>query len=166
MSPLNGVAALLRTDQIRSQRHASFGARKNTRHGNCFVLEQAGGDRLLLYSSPFKEGRIMNKAISTLIAAVAALTLSGGAYAQAGGGSSGGTSSGSTASPSNQMNQMPGATGGYGTPGMTNSDSGMPGMAPNSGLPSSNSNSTSGTSAPPSNNTLATPSVKSPAGGQ
>lgn len=89
----------------------------------------------------------MNKAISTLIAAVAALTLSGGAYAQAGGGSSG-SSSGSTASPANQMNQMPGATGGYGTPGTTNSDSGMAGKAPNSGLPSSNSNSTSGTSAP------------------
>ena len=48
----------------------------------------------------------MNKATSTLIAAVAALTLSGGAYAQAGGGSNGGSSSGSTASPANQMNQM------------------------------------------------------------
>jgi hypothetical protein len=144
-----------------------FGADKSTRHGNCFIPGQAGGDRLRLYSSPIKEGRIMNKAISTLIAAVAALTLSGGAYAQAGGGSTGGTSSGSTASPANQVNQMNGATGGYGTPGSTNSDSGMGARAPNSGLPSgTNSTLTPGTSAPTSNNTLATPSVKSPGAGQ
>jgi hypothetical protein len=73
----------------------------------------------------------MNKATSTLIAAFAALTLSGGAYAQAAGGSNGGGTSGSTASPSNQMN---GATSGYGTPGTPNSESGMAG-SPNSGLP-------------------------------
>ena len=66
----------------------------------------------------------MNKATSTLIAAFAALTLSGGAYAQAAGGSNGGGTSGSTASPSNQMN---GATSGYGTPGTPNSESGMAG---------------------------------------
>jgi hypothetical protein len=115
-------------------------------------------------SSPIKEGRIMSKATSTLIAAFAALTLSGGVYAQAAGGSNGGSSSGSTASPANQVN---GATGGYGSPSATNSDSGMGARSPNSGLPNSmNSNSTSGTSAPKSNNTLATPSVVSPAAGQ
>ncbi|SAL84454.1 hypothetical protein AWB74_06947 [Caballeronia arvi] len=101
----------------------------------------------------------MNKAISTLVAAVAALTLSGGAFAQ----TAGGGSTGSTASPANQVN---GATGGYGTPGMTNSDSGMGAKKPNSGLPSS-TNATPANSAPAtSNNTLATPSVKSPAASQ
>jgi hypothetical protein len=122
----------------------------------------------VLNSSPTKEGRIMNKATSTLIAAVAALTLSGGAFAQTAGGSSGAGTSGSTASPANQVNQMNGATGGYGTPGGANSDSGMATRpAPNSGLPSGqNSTSTSGNSAPKSNNTLATPSVVSPGAGQ
>ncbi|CAB3743502.1 hypothetical protein [Paraburkholderia rhynchosiae] len=107
----------------------------------------------------------MSKATSALLAAVAALTLSGGAYAQAAGGPGGSGSAGSTASPANQVN---GATGGYGTPGTTGSDSGMSARAPNSGLPASiNSKSTAGTSAPPtSNNTLATPSVKSPVSGQ
>jgi hypothetical protein len=136
-----------------------------TRHGDCCVHGQAGGDRLRRYFSPTKEGRIMNKATTTsmLIAAVAALALSGGAYAQAAGSSGGGTS-GSTASPANQMN---GSTSGYGTPGTTNSDSGMITRAPNSGLPSSTSgNSTAGTSAPKTNNTLATPSTVSPAAGQ
>jgi hypothetical protein len=111
-----------------------------------------------------KEAEIMSKATSALLAAVAALTLSGGAYAQAAGGSSGNGSTGSTASPANQVNS---ATGGYGTPGTTNSDSGMSGR-PNSGLPSSvNSDSTSGATAPVGgNNTLATPSVKSPASGK
>jgi hypothetical protein len=112
---------------------------------------------------PIKEGRIMSKAISTLIAAAAALALSGGAYAQTAGGSNGSGSTGSTASPANQVN---GATGGYGTPGTTNSESGMGARAPNSGLPSS-TNSTATPSAPPtSNNTLATPSVVSPAAGK
>ncbi|CAG4890158.1 hypothetical protein [Paraburkholderia saeva] len=108
----------------------------------------------------------MSKAINTLVAAIAALTLSGGVYAQTAAGSNGSGSSGSTASPANQVNPMNGATGGYGTPGDTRSDSGMINRAPNSGLPSgTNSNSTSGTSAPRSNNTLATPSVVSPAAG-
>ncbi len=75
----------------------------------------------------------MKKATSILIAAVAALTLSGGAYAQAAGGSSGGGTSGSTASPTNQVNQANGTTSGYGTPGTSNSDSGMGAGAPNSG---------------------------------
>ncbi|SAL53032.1 hypothetical protein AWB70_04394 [Caballeronia cordobensis] len=104
----------------------------------------------------------MNKAIGrTFFAAVAALALSGGAYAQTAGGSSGSGSAGSTASPANQVN---GATGGYGTPGATGSDSGMA-RKPNSGLPSS-TNSTTNAAPPTSNNTLATPSVKSPAASQ
>jgi hypothetical protein len=99
----------------------------------------------------------MIKATSTLIAAVAALTLSGGAFAQA----NGGGTSGSTAGPANQVNR---STDGYGTPGMTNSDSGMSRQAPNTGLPSAtNSDSNAVKAAPTSNNTLATPSVKSPA---
>jgi hypothetical protein len=105
----------------------------------------------------------MRKLTSTLIAAAAALTLSGGAFAQSAGGSAGSGSTGSTASPTNQVG---GAQGGYGTPGSTGSDSGMTGRAPNSGLPSMNSNTKSDDSAPKSNNTLATPSVKSPAAGQ
>ncbi|HEY2019627.1 hypothetical protein [Paraburkholderia sp.] len=109
----------------------------------------------------------MSKTTSMLIAAVATLALSGGAYAQAAGGSSGGGTSGSTASPSNQMNQTNGMTSGYGSPGATGSDSGMnAGRAPNSGLPSSNNGSTSDAPAPKTNNTLATPSVASPAAHQ
>ena len=82
-------------------------------------------------------------------------------HSQAGGGTSG-----STASPANQVNQMNSSTSGYGTPGVTHSDSGMATGAPNSGLPSgTNANSTSGISAPSTNNTLATPSVVSPAAG-
>ncbi|MCC8393088.1 hypothetical protein LJ656_10850 [Paraburkholderia sp. MMS20-SJTR3] len=109
----------------------------------------------------------MSKLTSTLIA-VAALTLSGGAFAQSAGGGNGtgGGAAGSTASPTNQVNGAPGgaAAGGYGTPGNTGADSGMSTRAPNSGLPSMNSNTKSDDSAPKSNNTLATPSVKSPAG--
>ena len=100
----------------------------------------------------------MTKAISTLIAAVAALTLSGVAYAQAPGGSNDNSTSGGTA------NQMGGAAGGYGMPGAAKSDSGMVSGVPN------NMNSTM-TTAPalpalPNNNSLATPSVKSPAATQ
>jgi len=106
----------------------------------------------------------MKKATSAFIAAVAALALSGGAYAQAGGGTAGGgtagagsSSNGSTASPANQVNNS------YGTPGSANSDSGMSAGARTSGLPNStNNNANTGTSAPKSNNTLATPSVVSP----
>jgi hypothetical protein len=114
-----------------------------------------------------KEGRTMKKAISTLVAAAAALTLSGGAFAQAAGGAGGagganggGGAAGSTASPANQVN---GATGGYGTPGTTNSQSGMSARAPNSGLPSATNSTVQSDPAPTSNNTLATPSVVSPA---
>jgi hypothetical protein len=91
----------------------------------------------------------MNKVTSTLIAAVAAVTLSGGAYAQ----SNNTLATPSTVSPA-------AATSGYGTPGATNSDAG----SPNSSLPNStNNSSTSLTNAPGSHNTLATPSTVSPA---
>jgi hypothetical protein len=115
-------------------------------------------DRLRRNSSPIKEERVMNKATSTLIAAVAALTLSGGAYAQ----SNNTLATPTTVSPAN-------ATSGYGTPGVTNSESGKAAGSPNSGLPmpnSTNNSSTSLTNAPGSHNTLATPSVVSPAAGQ
>ncbi|TDN63270.1 hypothetical protein [Paraburkholderia sp. BL10I2N1] len=93
----------------------------------------------------------MNKATSTLIAAVAALTVSGGAYAQ----SNNTLATPTTKSPAN-------ATSGYGTPGVTNSDSGA--GSPNSGQPNStNTSSTSPTPAFGSNNTLAIPTTKSPA---
>ncbi|MFL9863579.1 hypothetical protein PQR67_05285 [Paraburkholderia fungorum] len=98
----------------------------------------------------------MNKATSTLIAAVAALALSGGAYAQ----SNNTLATPSTVSPAAATN----ATSGYGTPGATNSDSGMGVGSPNSSLPNSTSNSsTSLTNLPGSHNTLATPSTVSPA---
>ena len=96
----------------------------------------------------------MNKATSTLIAAVAALTLSGGAYAQ----------NNTLATPST-VSPAANATSGYGTPGATNSDSGMSAGSANSGLPNgTNSSATSLTNLPGSHNTLATPSVTSPAG--
>jgi len=118
-------------------------------------------DCLRRNSSPIKEERVMNKATSTLIAAVAALTLSGGAYAQ----SNNTLATPTTVSPAavSPVN----ATSGYGTPGATNSESGKATGSPNSGLPNStNNSSTSLTNAPGSHNTLATPSVVSPAAGQ
>ncbi|APR38468.1 hypothetical protein [Paraburkholderia sp. SOS3] len=109
----------------------------------------------------------MKNASRILIAAAAALALSGAAYAQSAGGAGGaggaGSSNGSTASPSNQMNR---ATNSYGTPGSGNSDSGAMTRKPNSGLPAANSGAPADTPAPATNNTLATPSVKSPAAGQ
>lgn len=95
----------------------------------------------------------MNKATSTLIAAVAALALSGGAYAQG----NNTLATPTTVSPA-------AATSGYGTPGVTNSDSGMGAGSPNSRQPDGmNNSSTSLTNAPGSHNTLATPSTVSPA---
>ncbi|MFC0399135.1 hypothetical protein [Paraburkholderia rhizosphaerae] len=105
----------------------------------------------------------MNKATSALIAAIA-LAVSGGAFAQnsGGGGEGGGSSSGgSTASPANQVN---GVRNSYGTPGSNDSDSGTA-RKPNSGLPAANSGAAN-TPAPATNNTLATPSTKSPAAPQ
>jgi hypothetical protein len=110
-------------------------------------------DRLHRNSSPTKEIRVMNKATSTLIAAVAALTLSGGAYAQ----SNNTLATPTTVSPA-------AATSSYGTPGATNSESGKAAVSPNSGLPNSaNNGSTSLSNAPGSHNTLATPTTASPA---
>ncbi|MGA7777420.1 MAG: hypothetical protein WCA85_06870 [Paraburkholderia sp.] len=95
----------------------------------------------------------MSKVTSTLIGAVAALTLSGGAYAQ-----NNTLATPTTVSPA-------AATSGYGTPGVTNSDSGAAAMSSNSGAPNgTNSSATSLTNIPGSHNTLATPSTASPAG--
>ncbi|MEW6339346.1 MAG: hypothetical protein AB1704_01490 [Pseudomonadota bacterium] len=95
----------------------------------------------------------MNKATSTLIAAAAALMLSGGAYAQ----------NNTLATPS-VVSPAANATSGYGTSSSTNSDSGTGTMSPGSSQQKSINNS----SAPASpafgvNNTLATPSTASPA---
>ncbi len=93
----------------------------------------------------------MNKATSTLIAAIAALILSGGAYAQ----SNNTLATPTTKSPAD-------ATSGYGTPGVTHSDS----SAGSPGLSQPNRADTSATSVTPAfgaNNTLATPTTKSPA---
>jgi hypothetical protein len=109
------------------------------------------------------EERIMIKATSTLIAAVAALALSGGALAQTSAGSANGSSShGTTANPA--MNQMNDTSSGYGMPGATNSDAGSGMTAPNSMQPNGMNNNTTPAPAPKTNNTLATPSVVSPAG--
>ena len=104
----------------------------------------------------------MNKTTSTLIAAVAALTLSGSVYAQ----SHNTLATPSVVSPA--AVSPANATSGYGTPGATNSDSGMSAGSSNSGMPisTSNNSSTSLTNLPGSHNTLATPSVVSPAAGQ
>ncbi|HKU00973.1 MAG TPA: hypothetical protein VJS30_31230 [Paraburkholderia sp.] len=98
----------------------------------------------------------MNKAISTLIAAVGALALSGGAYAQ-----NNTLATPSTVSPAAK------ATSGYGPPATTNSDSGM-GTGSQNPRPQTSTNNglTSGTSAYGSHNTLATPSTVSPANSQ
>ena len=96
----------------------------------------------------------MNKAASTLIAAVAALTLSGGVYAQ---------NNNTLATPST-VSPAANATSGYGAPGVTSSDSGMGAGSANPGMPNNaNNSSTSLTPAPGSNKTLATPSTVSPA---
>ncbi|QCP49573.1 hypothetical protein FAZ95_10555 [Trinickia violacea] len=99
----------------------------------------------------------MMKTSSTLIAAVAALALSGGAYAQNNTLATPTTKSPVAApTPAN-------ATSGYGTPGATNSDNGMGAGSPNSGQQNSTNNSaTPGAAAFGTNNTLATPTTKSP----
>jgi hypothetical protein len=93
----------------------------------------------------------MNKATSILVAAVAGLTLSGGAYAQG---------NNTLATPSTKPPVA--APSGYGTPGVTNSESGS--RSPDPAQP--NSTNTGSTPLPPAfggNNTLATPSTKPPA---
>jgi hypothetical protein len=108
-----------------------------------------------------KEERAMIKATSTLIAAVATLALSGGAYAQ----SNNTLATPSTVSPAAAAPVN--STSGYGTPGTTSSDSGMSTGSTNSGMQSNTNNSSSSlTNLPGSHNTLATPSVVSPAAGQ
>lgn len=105
----------------------------------------------------------MIKATSTLIAALAALALSGGTFAQSSGGTGSGSSShGATANPA--MNQMNDTSSGYGMPGATNSDAGSGMTSPNSMQPNGMNNNSTPTPAPKTNNTLATPSVVSPVG--
>lgn len=92
----------------------------------------------------------MNRAIITLAAAAAALMLSGGAYAQ----------NNTLATPTTKSPADAGS--GYGTSGITNSESGA--GSQDSGQP----NGTNTGARLPSfgaNNTLATPTTKSPAAG-
>ncbi|MFD1554847.1 hypothetical protein ACFSHT_04280 [Paraburkholderia silviterrae] len=104
----------------------------------------------------------MHKAISTLIAAGAALALSGVAYAQ-----NNTLATPTTKSPAAAAVPPSNATSGYGMPGATSSDSGMGAAAPNSGMQNGMSNSAApGAAAYGTNNTLATPSTKSPGAGQ
>lgn len=102
----------------------------------------------------------MRKATSTLIVAAAALTVSGVACAQA----NNTLATPSVVSPA----AAPAAatTSGYGTPGGTGTDSGMAGGAPNMLKSADTSGAMAAGSSYGGNNTLATPSVKSPAGGQ
>ncbi|MBB5540948.1 hypothetical protein [Paraburkholderia fungorum] len=95
----------------------------------------------------------MSKVISTSIAAVAALALSGGVYAQ-----------NNTLATPTTVSPATNATSGYGTPGATNSDSGVGTGSLNSRpQKSTNNGSTSDTPAYGTNNTLATPTTMSPA---
>jgi hypothetical protein len=98
--------------------------------------------------------RVMSKTIIALSAAFAALALSGGAYAQ-----NNTLATPTTVSPA-------AATSGYGTPGAANSDSGMSTGSSNAATPNGTGNSAASslTNLPGSHNTLATPSVVSPAG--
>ncbi|WP_322034094.1 hypothetical protein [Paraburkholderia sp. J76] len=100
----------------------------------------------------------MNKATGTLIAAAAVLALSGSAYAQTAPGMG---NSGSSTTPGAATNPMNDTSSGYGMPGVINSDAGS--APPNSPLRQSmNPDTATHTSGPTSNNSLATPSVKSP----
>jgi hypothetical protein len=111
-------------------------------------------DRLLRYFILITEERIVDKAIGTLMAAVAALALSGSAYAQ----SNNTLATPSTVSPAAK------STDGYGTPGAANTESGMSATSPNTRAQTGTDyNSNPGTSAFGSHNTLATPSTTSPA---
>lgn len=98
----------------------------------------------------------MIKATRTSIAVIAALTLSTSAYAQ---------SNNTLATPTTVSPAAATSTSGYGTPAVTNSESGMSAQAPNPGLSNSTNNSSTYLTNPPgSHNTLATPSTVSPAG--
>ncbi len=95
----------------------------------------------------------MKKANLTFIAAAAALALSGSVYAQG---------NNTLATPSTVSPVR--ATSGYGTPGVTSSESGAGAGSQSQGMPNSTSNSSNYLANPPgSHNTLATPSTVSPA---
>ena len=95
----------------------------------------------------------MFKATSTMIVTAAALLLFGGAYAQA---------NNTLATPTTKS---PGDTStGYGTPGTTRSDSGAGSMNSNQMNVMGNDQAPVTTPAFGANNTLATPSTKSPVG--
>ncbi|MGG1949201.1 hypothetical protein AB1286_31055 [Trinickia sp. NRRL B-1857] len=97
----------------------------------------------------------MNKATYTLIAAVGALVFSSGAFAQA----NNTLATPSTRSPADTSS-------GYGMPGATSSESGAGSQdsAQPNGANMNSMNSTTATPAYGINNTLATPSTKSPVG--
>jgi hypothetical protein len=94
----------------------------------------------------------MNKTTNTLIAAIAALMLSGGAYAQ---------SNNTLATPTVKSPAASPPTSGYGSPGTMNSESSA-GSQDSSQSNRANNNATSVTPAYGANNTLATPTTKSP----
>jgi hypothetical protein len=95
----------------------------------------------------------MIKTTRTIIAAVAALTLSAGAFAQ----------NNTLATPS--VASPAAANSGYGTPGATSSDSGAAAGTQKPGQPSLSTNDAAALkNLPGSHNTLATPGVGSPAG--
>jgi hypothetical protein len=94
----------------------------------------------------------MNKVISTFIAAVAALALTGGAYAQ-----------NDTQATTTTVPAAINTASGYGTTGVTNADSGIGASSPNASAQKTiNDSPTPVAVAFGVNNTLATPSVKSP----
>jgi hypothetical protein len=102
--------------------------------------------------SSLMEGHVMKRTTSMIVAAVAVLTLSDGAYAQ-----NNTLATPSTTSPVH-------ASSGYGTPAATGSESGTGAGTSNSGSAKNPTNSsTPFTSVPGSHNTLATPSTVSPA---
>lgn len=98
----------------------------------------------------------MDKAFCSFIAALAALALSASAYAQ---------DNNTLATPSTKspvaVSPAP-AMSGYGTPGAVNAESGMAGGAQNPDMQSGMSNSSTHNVAYGTNNTLATPTTKSP----
>ena len=100
------------------------------------------------------KGRKVRYAVSAVaVAGVAALALSGGVYAQ-----------NNTLATPTTVSPATNATSGYGTPGATNSDSGVGTGSLNSRpQKSTNNGSTSDTPAYGTNNTLATPTTMSPA---
>jgi hypothetical protein len=100
------------------------------------------------------EERIVKKVTSTLIAAAAAIMLSNGVFAQ----------NNTLATPTTKSPVA--AESGYGTPGLTNSGSGM-GSSDASAASKQSAMSGSATEAMPAwgvNNTLAQPTTKSPVG--